>query len=165
MSILSQGFPVGSVVKNLPAIQELQETQVQSLGWEDPLEKGVATDFSLLAWKIPWTEEPMVYVITKSQTRLKRLSTQGHILSWAFPSPCPLEGNSGLIFLISLPLSAAKEASDLSEYSLDKCGVELGRQREKERAGARLREEGGLGAAALCEGKEGGSQETEEASL
>ena len=53
MSILSQGFSVGSVVKNLPAIQELQETQVQSLGWEDPLEKGVATDFSLLAWKIP----------------------------------------------------------------------------------------------------------------
>ena len=42
-------------VKNLPAIQE---TQVQSLGWEDPLEKGMATHSSSLAWKIPRTEEP-----------------------------------------------------------------------------------------------------------
>ena len=115
MSVLSQGFPVGSAVKNLLAIQELQETQVRSLGWEDPLEKGMATHSSILAWKIPWTEEPMVYEIAKSQTLLKRLSTQAHILSWAFPSLCPLEGNSGLIFLISLPLSASKEVSDLSE--------------------------------------------------
>ena len=37
---------------------EMQETQVQSLGWEDPLEKGMATHSSILAWKMPWTEEP-----------------------------------------------------------------------------------------------------------
>ena len=36
----------------------MQETQVQSLGWEDPLQKGVVTHSSILAWKIPWTEEP-----------------------------------------------------------------------------------------------------------
>ena len=42
-------------VKNLPA---MQETQVQSLGWEDPLEKGMATHSSVLAQRIPWTEEP-----------------------------------------------------------------------------------------------------------
>ena len=42
-------------VKNLPAIQE---TQVQSLGQEDPLEKGMATHSSTLAWRSPWTEEP-----------------------------------------------------------------------------------------------------------
>ena len=42
-------------VKNLPA---MQETQVQSLGWEDPLEKEMGTHSSILAWKIPWTEEP-----------------------------------------------------------------------------------------------------------
>ena len=36
----------------------MQETQVQSLGWEDPLEKGMATHSSILAWRIPWTEEP-----------------------------------------------------------------------------------------------------------
>ena len=41
--------------KNLPA---MQETQVQSLGQEDPLEKGIATHFSIPAWRIPWTEEP-----------------------------------------------------------------------------------------------------------
>ena len=35
------------------------DTQVLSLGWEDPLEKGMATYFSILAWKIPWTEEPV----------------------------------------------------------------------------------------------------------
>ena len=43
------------MVKNLPA---MQETQVPSLGWEDPLEKGAATHSSILAWRIPWTEEP-----------------------------------------------------------------------------------------------------------
>ena len=43
------------MVKSLPA---MQETQVQSLGGEDPLEKGTATHSSILAWKIPWTEEP-----------------------------------------------------------------------------------------------------------
>ena len=43
------------VVKNL---QETQEMQVRSLGWEDPLEKEMATHSSILAWKIPWTEEP-----------------------------------------------------------------------------------------------------------
>ena len=42
-------------VKNLSA---MQETGVQSLGWEDPLEKEIATHSSILAWKIPWTEEP-----------------------------------------------------------------------------------------------------------
>ena len=43
------------MVKNLPA---MQETQVQSLGQEEPLEKGMATHSSILAWRIPWTEEP-----------------------------------------------------------------------------------------------------------
>ena len=43
------------MVKSLPT---MQETQVRSLGWEDPLEKAVATHSSTLAWKIPWTEEP-----------------------------------------------------------------------------------------------------------
>ena len=39
-------------------MQETQETQVQSLGWEDPLEEGMATHSSILAWRTPWTEEP-----------------------------------------------------------------------------------------------------------
>ena len=45
-------------VKNLPAMQETQETWVQSQGREDPLEKRMATHSSILAWRIPWTEEP-----------------------------------------------------------------------------------------------------------
>ena len=48
-------FPVAQMVKNLPATQE---TQVQSLGQEDPLEKGMALHSSILAWRILWTEEP-----------------------------------------------------------------------------------------------------------
>ena len=50
------GFPGSSdQVKNLPA---MQETRVLSLGWEDPLENGMATHSSILAWEIPCTEEP-----------------------------------------------------------------------------------------------------------
>ena len=48
-------FPGGSVVKNLPA---MEETWVRSLGWEDALEEGMATHYSVLAWRIPWAEEP-----------------------------------------------------------------------------------------------------------
>jgi len=50
-----RGFPGGSVVKNLPA---KQETWVRFLGREDPLEKGMATHASIIAWEISWTEEP-----------------------------------------------------------------------------------------------------------
>ena len=46
---------VAQTVKNLPA---MRESWVQSLGWEDPLEKGMATNSSTLAWRIPWREEP-----------------------------------------------------------------------------------------------------------
>ena len=45
-------------IKNSPAMQELQETQVQSLDQEDPLAEAMATHFRILAWRIPWTEEP-----------------------------------------------------------------------------------------------------------
>ena len=62
--------PVAGTVKNLPAVQE---TQVRSLGQEDPLEKGMDNHSSILAWRIPWTEEPCgipVHGISKSQTQL-----------------------------------------------------------------------------------------------
>ena len=52
---MASGFPGGSAVKNLPAMQEIW---VQSLGWEDPLEKKMATHSSILPWEIPWTGEP-----------------------------------------------------------------------------------------------------------
>ena len=57
------------MVKNLPA---MQETWVWFLGWEDPLEKGMASHSSILAWRIPWTEEPgglyIVHAVAKSWT-------------------------------------------------------------------------------------------------
>ena len=51
-------FLVAQTVKNLPA---MQENRVPSLSWEDPLEKGMATHFSILAWRMPWAEEPGDY--------------------------------------------------------------------------------------------------------
>ena len=63
------GFPGDSVVKNLPAIQK---TQFLSLGWEDSLEEEMTIHFSILAWKIPWTEEPgrLQSMGSQSQTQL-----------------------------------------------------------------------------------------------
>ena len=50
-----EAFPVAQTIKNLPA---MQETQIRSLGWEDLLEEEMAAHSSILAWVIPWTEEP-----------------------------------------------------------------------------------------------------------
>ena len=63
---------VGQTVKNLPS---MQETWVQSLGWEDPLEKGKATHSSILAWRIPWTVYSMGS--QKNQTQLNNLAWRG----------------------------------------------------------------------------------------
>ena len=54
-SIVVQASLVAQTVKDMPA---MWETQVQSLGWEDPLEKGMTIHSSILAWRIPWAEEP-----------------------------------------------------------------------------------------------------------
>ena len=56
------------MVKNLPV---MQETQVQSLGWEDPLEKDIATHSSILAWRIPCTEEPGRLQYMGSQSKMQ----------------------------------------------------------------------------------------------
>ena len=62
-------------------MQELQEPWVGSLGWEDPLEEGVATHSSILAWKILWTEKPggLQSVGLQSRSRLRQLSVQVNI--------------------------------------------------------------------------------------
>ena len=72
------GFLGGSVVKNPPAIQKPQETWVQSLGREDPLEEAMATHSSILAWRIPMDRGAWwatVHWVTESRTRLKWLNT------------------------------------------------------------------------------------------
>ena len=70
-SVLVHGTSLmAQMVKNLPA---MQETQVGSLGWEDPLEKRMATHSSILAWRIPWTEQPGRLPprgVAENQTRL-----------------------------------------------------------------------------------------------
>ena len=52
---------VAKLVENPPTMLEIRERRVRSLGWEDPLEEGMATHSSILAWRIPWTEEPVGY--------------------------------------------------------------------------------------------------------
>ena len=62
------------MVKHLPAVWK---TQVRSLGWDDPLEKEMATNSSTLTWNIPWTEEPgraTVHGVAKSQTQLSNFT-------------------------------------------------------------------------------------------
>ena len=75
-TIYYYGFPGGLDGKNLPA---MQETQVRSLGWEDPLKKGMATHSSILAWRIPWTEE---------SGRLQSIGLQRVRQDWAINTYC-----------------------------------------------------------------------------
>ena len=75
---ISKCFPGGLAVKNLSAMQEPQETQIQSLGQEAPLQEGMATHSSILAWRIPVSRRAwwaMVHSISKSWTWLKWLRT------------------------------------------------------------------------------------------
>ena len=58
MKLVRGKVPAAQQVKNPPAMQEIQETRVQFLGQEDPMEEAMAIYSSILAWKIPWTEEP-----------------------------------------------------------------------------------------------------------
>ena len=99
----SQASLVAQMVKNLPAVQE---TQVHSLGWEDPLEKEMATQSSVLPWEIPWMEEP-------GRLQPRGLQTIGH--NWVtnihmhththqnHTRPEHLEARVPLYYLLSTP--------------------------------------------------------------
>ena len=73
LAIPCAGFPDGSVVKNLPVNVG---DEVQSLGWEDPLEKEMATHFSVLAWEIPWAEEAWQYSLQGHKRVRQDLATK-----------------------------------------------------------------------------------------
>ena len=77
---MHQASLVAQLVKNLPA---LRESWVQSLGWEDPLEKGKATPSSVLTWRVPWT---VLSMGSQSQTRLSDFH-------FRFPVHHPLESS------------------------------------------------------------------------
>ena len=94
-------------VKNQPA---MGETWVQSLGWEDSLEKGTATHSSVMAWRVLWTEEPgrfTVHGVTKSWTRLIRSDemTPAHLSSlpggWLLKTVCVLATKMEIHLLLS----------------------------------------------------------------
>ena len=78
------GFPGGSMVKNLPA---MQATQFWSLGREHPLEVEIATHSSILAWEIPWTEEPCRLQCKESQKSQPRFSNSTATTKDLFPEP------------------------------------------------------------------------------
>ena len=79
---ITGSFQVVHWPENLPAVQEMR---VRSLGWEDPLEEGMATHSSILAWKIPWTEEPgrlhTVHRVTQSRMLPMHFSMHTHMRS------------------------------------------------------------------------------------
>jgi len=80
--------PIGSAVKNPPAIQETQQIQVRSLGPEDPLEKEMAIHSSILAWEIPWTEEPGgLQSVGSQRVRQNRATQHTHTHSSTHASP------------------------------------------------------------------------------
>ena len=81
------------MVKNLPGMQEIQ---IRSLGREDPQEKGMAAHSSILAWRIPWTEEPGGLQSRRSQSRARLRAHHFHshgIVSWAQEAPCGALGS------------------------------------------------------------------------
>ena len=84
-SILPQGFPDSSVVKNPPAVQK---TQVWSLGWEDPLEKGMTIHSSILAWRSLWTEKPGGLQSVGSQNWTRLSDYAQHTVESAPACPC-----------------------------------------------------------------------------
>ena len=78
---------MAQIVKHLPA---MRETKVQSLGWEDTLEKEMATHSSIIVWRIPHTEDPgrfAVHGVTKSQTRLSNFTLTFRWLLVTYSSP------------------------------------------------------------------------------
>ena len=89
---MGRAFLVAQLLKNLPA---MQETQVQSLGWVNPLEKEIATSSSVLAWIIPWAEERVGYLyivhgVAKNRTQLSNFHFHFLLMAGAVFPPCSL---------------------------------------------------------------------------
>ena len=122
-----------SAVKNLPTIQETQESQLWSLGQEDPLEEEMATHSSILAWKIPWTEQPVrllgleTFILQKSRTYLstgqwdvsrKQRKPPYHAFSHPELSYCGGSCSSHLVTKRKRPREGQRHCLGLSEQQL-----------------------------------------------
>ena len=109
---------VAQTVKNMPAVQE---TWVWSLGWEDPLEKEMATHSSILPWKIPWTDEPSRLQFMGTQRIWHDLRLNDNLVPHSFPV---VEVDSFYSFLASLGLRCCTQqwAGLLFEGLASHCG-------------------------------------------
>ena len=88
LPILNFAYLVAQMVKNLPA---MQETWIRSLGWEDPLEEGTATHSSILASRIPWTEEPGgPQSIGSQRVRQDKVTNASEVQSYIIHGLCSL---------------------------------------------------------------------------
>ena len=90
MAVLLTGFSDGPVVKNLPANAGDTRLGRSSLGWEDPLEKEMATHSSILAWEIPWTEEPggLQSMASQSPNLATDMHARTHFIDYLKPLSC-----------------------------------------------------------------------------
>ena len=98
-------------VKNTPPVQETQETLAWPLGWEDPLGKGMATHFSVVAWRVPWTEEPSGLQSMAAESDMmdrvthSKLKTTGVALSSHQHQTLAKKSDFLFVWLISLHMS------------------------------------------------------------
>ena len=86
MLSLSGSAPKAQWVKNVPALQETRQTQVPSLGREDPLEEETATHSSMLAWRVPWTEEPLQAYSPWGHKELRERASEPRMSAWSAPA-------------------------------------------------------------------------------
>ena len=102
------------IVKNLPT---KQETQVPSLGWEDPLEKEMATHSSVLAWRIPWTEEPdeLQSMGLQNRTRLSNWHTQKNLMHFTYLKSVEIDHK--VITFCTFPVSPSSLLSSFFLFS------------------------------------------------
>ena len=103
LNTMLQGFPGYTMVRIHLTVYAIQETRVRSLGQEDPLEQEMATHFSILAWKIPWTEEPLRLQSMASQ-RVGHDCSNSHKIFVGLPPHTPFfsQGNVSSPFRFQL---------------------------------------------------------------
>ena len=128
--VFTPSFQMVLMVKNLPAMQEKQKIQVPSLGGEDPLEEGVATHSSVLAWSIPWTEEPgglqaMGSPRVRHDWSVPACSTQADLQRclnshrWTWQSQDSNKGRTGLRICPLVNWPARDQSWQISEVGFD----------------------------------------------
>ena len=116
-------------------MQEMQETRVQSLGWEDPLEKEMATHASILAWKIPWTVEPCRLQSTRESDTTECTCTKAyaHTVFFTCFSAKPInirsDGKTQTTSLQLLNINYVNKQGELPIQNFQRCKLEIQKQK------------------------------------